>query len=293
MNTQVVLSINVFKSLPTLMKQIETIQQYVRCDHIILLNCNTYMYSILMNHPLPNVIINPEIIDKRRYDGSVTHGFVSNMEYALKTITFRYFIVLSSRTIFYKQLDLENLDRLQPKWANMEEREQSRIGPFPNMDWHWSTLKQTALARHYLERGYKLSGSAHEGLCLSANVVRNIIAFFTKNPSIRDNTFNYNFFLEEFALQTIAMNEVDSSLEYGFLDLGHGVTDEYDPSAENKYTHKIPFLTEVSMPRATPLRSRDRKQSDRPGSIEALRAGLRMPTRQRKQEGRQDRNGPV
>jgi len=233
------------------------------------------MYSIMTSNPIPNVVINPEIIEKRRYDGSVTRGFVSNMEYALKTFQFRYFIVLSARTIFYKQLDLKNLDRLQPKWANMEEREQTRVGPFPNMDWHWSTLKQTALAQHYLERGYKLSGSAHEGVCFSMNVVRNIVTFFIMNPSIRENTFNYNFFLEEFALQTIAMNEVDSSLEYGFLELGHGVTDDYDPQLENKYTRKIPFPKEISVPRVNPWHFLDRMRNGRPVSGAALRAGPR------------------
>ena len=244
MNTQVILSINVYKSLSTLMKQIQTIQQYVLCDHIILLNCNACMYYILKYITLPeNVVLNPEIIEKKRFDGSVTRGFVSNMEYALQKYQFRYFIVLSSRTIFYNQLDLENLDRLQPKWDNMEEREKICKGPFPSMSWHWPTLKQTALAKHYLERGFKLHKSAHEGLCFSYCVSQNILAFFNKHPNIRDNTFNYNFFLEEFALQTIASNEVGSNLEYGFLDLGHGVYDNYDPRAENKYTRKIPFLT--------------------------------------------------
>ena len=241
--TQVILSINVYKSLPTLLKQIETIQQYVPYDHIILLNCNACMYYILKYTTLPaNVIINPEIIEKKRFDGSVTRGIVSNMDYALKTLTFRYFIILSSRTIFYKQLDLENLDRLQPRWATMEERAKTCIGPFPSVGWHWPTLKQTALVRHYLKNRFKLYVSAHEGLCFSANVVQNIMAFFNKNPRIRDDILTYKYCVEEFALQTIAYNEVDSNLEYGFLDLGHGVTNAYDPLAENKYTRKIPFL---------------------------------------------------
>ena len=225
------------------MKQIQTIQQYVPCDHVILLNCNACMYYILTHISLPaNVVINPEIIEKKRYDGSVTRGFVSNMEYALKTFNFRFFIVLSARTIFYKQLDLENLNRLQPKWANMEEREHICVRTFTSNEWHWPTFKQTDVARHYLKRGYRLWISAHEGLCISVCVCRNIIAFFNKYPRIRDNLFHYKYCVEEFALQTIATNEVDPNLEYGFLDLGHGVSDNYDPHATNKYTRKIPFL---------------------------------------------------
>ena len=225
------------------MKQIQTIQQYVLCDHIILLNCNACMYYILKYTPLPaNVILNPEIIEKKRFDGSLTRGIASNMEYALKTFQFRYFIVLSSRTIFYKQLDLENLDRLQPKLANMEEREKVCRGPFYSNGWHWPAFKQSELAKHYLKNHFKLYVSAHEGLCISVCVCRNIIAFFNKYPRIRDNLFHYKYCVEEFALQTIATNEVDSNLEYGFLDLGHGVSDNYDPRADNKYTRKIPFL---------------------------------------------------
>jgi hypothetical protein len=68
------------------------------------------------------------------------------------------------------------------------------------------------------------------------------MAFFNKNPRIRDDIFNFKHCVEDFALQTIAMNEVDSNLEYGFLNLGHGVADDYDPLAANKYTRKIPFL---------------------------------------------------
>jgi len=225
------------------MKQIETIQQYVTCDHVILINCNACMYYILKYTSLPaNVILNPEIIEKKRNDGSVTQGIVSNMEYAMKHYNFRFFIVLSARTVFYKQLDLENLNRLQPKWANMEEREKACIGPFPARGWHWQTIKYTALAKHYRKSGYKLLGAPHEGICFSYGVIQNILAFFTTHPRIRDNTFTYKCVMEEFALQTIATNEVGSNLEYGYLDLGHGVTDNYDPHVEDKYTHNIPYL---------------------------------------------------
>jgi hypothetical protein len=117
-----------------------------------------------------------------------------------------------------------------------------RKGPFLSTKGDWPKLRETAIAKYYLARGYKLHKSAHEGMCFSANVVRNILAFFQKHPRIRDNTFNYKYFLEEFALQTIATNEVGPDLEYGFLKLGHGVSDNYDPHAANKYTRKIPFL---------------------------------------------------
>ena len=99
----IVISINVYKLVPFLLTQIENITCYVKTSHIIILNCNNYMFNELKKIKLPkNIFINPEIINKKRYHGSLTHGIISNMRFANKlcnfTIYFEYF------TIFYYYL---------------------------------------------------------------------------------------------------------------------------------------------------------------------------------------------
>ena len=51
----------------------------------------------------------------------------------------------------------------------------------------------------------------------------------------------FNHCVEEFALQTISFNEVDNNnLEYGFINIGHGVGENYE-YIDNKFTRKIPY----------------------------------------------------
>ncbi len=58
------------------------------------------------------IIINPEIINKRRFHGSITQGIFSNLEYIINNnINFDYFLVLSSRTILTSSLNFEKIKK--------------------------------------------------------------------------------------------------------------------------------------------------------------------------------------
>lgn len=243
-NTDIIISINVYKSILTLRKQLNSIQNFVLCNYIIILNCDDNMYNILKDlSEFKNLYINPEIINKERYDGSLTKGIVSNMLYATNNFDFKYFLILSGRTIFYKNLKLENLDILKKNLKNIDEINNLLIGNFNDIDWHWSSFKETELAKYYLNKGYKLYKSDHEGLCFGYIVINNILNFIKNNIDIMNNIYNYKHCVEEFALQTISYNEINNiNLEYGFIYIGNGIDEQCDMNAEHKYTCKILYL---------------------------------------------------
>ena len=210
----------------------QSIKDHVACSYAIFLSCNETVAKELHDKILPDtVFINPEIINKRRDHGSLVHGIVSNMQYAYSLFHFKYCIILSGRTIFYKTITIYDLDSLPRNCTNMKR-------PFPTRSWHWISFKRTLLAKYYRSQGYMLVGSEHEGLCFSYNVATNILNFLHLHPSIANDLFLFPKGVEEFSLQTIASIEADTSnLDRGFTLLGNGVG---ETRGEHKYTCKIP-----------------------------------------------------
>ena len=261
-----IISINVFKMPEFLDQQFANIQQYVHAAHAIILNCNDYMAKELKGRPLPaNVYINPEVINKLRGHGSLLRGIVSNMTFAKNLgLKYKYMIILSGRTIFYKPVTLENLDLIQPKAKSAEEFTTNAAGPFPNTDWHWPEFRNTLLAKYYLHNNRRLYGSEHEGLTLHYDVCNNILEFLSKHIEIRNESYTYNGAMEEFVLQTIASNTLDpQNLNYGFMTLGHGTAELCDTTAPNKYTRKILYPEELhretKQPTTVPLPQRSKQ----------------------------------
>jgi hypothetical protein len=189
-----------------------------------------------------NIILNPEILEKKRSHGSLTQGIISNMEYANTHFIFKHCIILSGRTVFYKDMSTNDLDKLIQVWNCIEERGRNIKQPFTDMSWHWPSFRKTLLAKQYLSQGYSLVGSEHEGITFTYNVVTNILRYLNNNKAIKDDLFSFNKCVEEFALQTIAMNEFDpENYENGFRLLGHGVTNDCDVTKRNKFTRKIDY----------------------------------------------------
>ena len=238
-----VISVNVYRSVKTLRLQLDTIKRYVLCDHVVLLNCDVaFMRELKDERFEANVIVNPTFIPKARYTGSLTRGIVCNMRYALSNLEFDFFLVLSGRTVFYRELRLEDLKARQPRWPNRAARTTALSGPPPNESWHWPSFKKTELAKHYTRQGRKLHTTMHEGVCFYRTVVRNIVRFLGTHLDIARDLFSFPNCVEEFALQTIATIEVDRSLYYGFIYIGNGCYNECDVSDRSKYTKKIDFL---------------------------------------------------
>jgi hypothetical protein len=219
-----VISINVHENPAFLNEQIKNIKNNINYKYIILLNCNKFMYD---NYRLPdNVIKNPEIIEKKRFHGSITKGICSNMIYALNNFQFKYFIILSSKNIFYKLL---NMKMIQNDFIKSPDTDTDK--------WFWPSLKNTLLAKYYINNNKNLYSSEHEGLTFDHKSCENIIYFLKNNSNIEDELFNYNNAVEEFSLQTICMNSNNNP----FILLGNGPGDFFINHNEmNKCLYKIP-----------------------------------------------------
>ena len=248
--TDIVISINIYRNPQFLNEQLKNISQYVKSTYAVILNCNDLMLAELMETRLaPNVFINPEPINKKRFHGSLTKGIVSNMQYALNNFTFRYFVVLSARTVFYRDLCTSNLDELNKYLPDgiskksdysLEQIKSDRVAKMDLVGWQWPSLKNSLLVKYYLNKGFKLHKGAHEGLCFSKDVVNNIIKFLTDNNKIKEELFILESVVEEFALQSIAMNEISEG-DYAYLYIGNGCYNAVNMELKDRYVKKIPF----------------------------------------------------
>ena len=221
LNVDLIISINLYKNKNVLINQLNTIKKHVLGSYYVILNCNDEMFNILKNESFENVYINPEIINKSRNHGSLTQGIVSNMNYAIDNFIFKYFVILSGRTIFYNDMTIKNLENCRNK-----------------INYNNATpVKNTKLFQYYKNLGKKLYFSPHEGLCFSFNVCINILNFLKSNVDIKMDLYNFHAPVEEYALQSISCNEIDNTnLESGFINIGNGITESY---SQFKYTRKI------------------------------------------------------
>jgi len=111
-NTDLVFSINVYENINFLIYQLENIKKYVKSNYIIILNANKIMYDEIKNNRyIKNnnsyIILYPDYLNKKRFHGSLTEGIYKNMKYAIDNYNYKYFIVLSSRNVFYTELNPE------------------------------------------------------------------------------------------------------------------------------------------------------------------------------------------
>ena len=236
----IVFSINVHEKYDFLLKQLNNIQKYVKCNYCIILNCNEYMYKLCSNNKLPkNVFVNNIILNKKRSHGSLTEGIFNNMIYALNNIHFEYFIVLSSRDVFYNDININIISQLAKNPIYLENNilrstEKHEINKWKD---HWPEIVKTKLSIYYLNNNKLLYMSPHEGLGFTYNSCETIVNFLKYNTEIKHDLFNYNDCVEEFGLQTIAVNEIDCN---GYFYIGNGVWELDDNHLDiNKYTRKI------------------------------------------------------
>lgn len=238
--TQINFSINVHEKMEFLIKQIKNINDFVSLDYIIILNANKLMYNKISNckfiNSQTNIILYPKYLDKRRWHGSLTEGIYNNMKYALNNYNFKYFIVLSSRNLFYNHLNnTEQIKALSLRpaaelgggmtfkggggWAGTYTQLLERYGEKPR--WHWLDYKdlkgrtrrrgflKTKLSEYVKENNLNFAISPHEGLTFNYNSCLKIIEFLDNNPDIKTNLFKFCNCVEEFALQTICVNSGD------------------------------------------------------------------------------------
>ena len=204
--TTIVFSINVHENLNFLIKQIEDIEANVLVDFIVILNANEYMYIEISNSEIlkakDNIILYSDFVNKIHNHGSLTKGIYLNMKYAIENYHFEYFIILSSRNLFYNKLHKDNYNNI-PKIC-----EGSYINQFNFNEWHWPIFLQTELSKFIIANKllFCKSYEYHEGLAFDFISAEKIIDFFEKNEDIKNNIFEFNWGVEEFALHTISLN---------------------------------------------------------------------------------------
>jgi hypothetical protein len=202
----IIFSINTHENLAFLRKQIEDIEANVSLDFVIIINANDLMYNEISNSDLlktkPNVVLYPEPINKIHNHGTLTKGIYLNMEYAVKNYEFEYFIVLSSRNLFYNKLHEGNYKEI-PRIC-----EGATYSSLNKNEWHWSIFLQAKLSQHIIENDWVFCRSYehHEGITFDYISSAKIVDFLNKNEDIKEDLFNFDWGIEEFALHTIALN---------------------------------------------------------------------------------------
>jgi hypothetical protein len=222
-----IVSINVHEKPKFLMQQIENISMHILCKFIIILNCNMYMNEALQAYPLPsNVVVNPEIINKSWGTGTIVQGIYSNLCYANANYTFDFFLILSSRNMFFRPFQIEDIFELQ-KTMDIN------LLRFPHW-YHWPKVRKSSLAKYYIQKGKTLYRTAHEGLIFPHTVCKTVEKFMIDHASIRNDTFIFPAVLEEFTLQNIAIHE---SATCPFVSIGRGATETLTapPTDDNKH----------------------------------------------------------
>jgi hypothetical protein len=225
MKSDVIISINVHEKPEYLIDQIQNINQFVLLKKKIILNCNHFMYDEMKDKKIDNVVVNPIFINKQKNHGSLTHGIISNMAYALDNYDFQYFLVMSSREFFYNVL--ENVKKIEKNSVDIKNNDYSVN------TWHWPIFKQSKLYQYLQTNNLYYSWSAHEGLCLSYKSCSYVIDFLNQHKDIMEDLFNFPCCVEEFAIQSICVNFSQ------FYYVGNGIEEKTLQKVDNfKLTHK-------------------------------------------------------
>lgn len=225
-----IVSINVHEKYDFLLKQIENIKTHIKDDFVIVLNCNQYMLGEAKKYGLPSyVYLNPNIIEKRRYHGSICKGIYSNMVWSLDNYDFTYFIILSSRTFFYRDITVADLNKF-PK-NEVQYMAKNTVG------WWWPRFRTTKLFKEFRMGGF--AKCAHEGLVFHSLACKDMVDYLTMHPKIRGDLFEHRSCVEEFALQTLSLKAGKMD---GFRYIGRGMiteTENKPPNDSDHFTYKI------------------------------------------------------
>jgi len=236
--TTIVFSINVHENLKFLQKQIEDIEANVLLDFIILINANEFMYHEIMNSGLlfakAHVVLYPEFINKIHNHGTLTKGIYLNMEYAVRNYQFEYFVVLSSRNLFYNTLREDNY-RAIPKICDGV-----TIDQLKKNEWHWSIFLQTKLSQYIIANNWRFCQSYmhHEGLMFDHASSTQIVDFLEKNEEIKEDIFQFNWGVEEFSLQSISIN-----LSGYYYNIGNWTNDDDFVNIHNLPSDRFVYKT--------------------------------------------------
>ena len=191
--------------------QLENIQEYLKFDHEIILNCNNKMYELLRNAEPENVILNPNIIEKRRFHGSLFQGIFENMKLAYHTSEFDYFLVLSARSFFFRKLDLNTIDTFYEDskctaayGCDFIPRTEKHKREWPAM--MWKPFSNSDFYSFLQKNKFKYQKGLHPGLLLTHENCELILSFFDQHKDLYESVINTQAPMEEIVIQSILLN---------------------------------------------------------------------------------------
>lgn len=245
----VVISINVHENLDFLFYQLENINKYVNLNYAVVFNCNKTIYELLKKNKkinnLDNIIINNIFLEKKRFHGSLTEGIYSNMLLSLNKFHFKYFLILSSRTIFYNKIDkkiLDNLPIMKCKQINEIKKKMDKCLKLDRMlineclDTRCPLCLKSELGNYLFKNNLSFTSSGHEGLIFNYEGIKNIIKFLNKNKRIKNDIFNFNDCMEELSLQSICCNLNCKSI---YIGNGTSTNKNINKLPKNKFVYKV------------------------------------------------------
>lgn len=208
--TTVDVAINVHESPEVIQRQWANVFQMMRgLSPRIVLSCNAAMSRELQTphwRPPPGLVwVNPEVIEKARYDGTLFQGVVSNLRFLLDSkrsrgSQARYFIILGSRSKMVRAVNEQSLlaalaDPVQafPAARNLEPVHIKRS---------WPCFNLTRLLR--TSPSVELWIGAHEGLVLERETVREMLRVLDSNPTFGTSVYGSPCPAEEWVPHTLA-----------------------------------------------------------------------------------------
>ena len=129
---------------------------------------------------------------------------------------------IDDRSIIYNTDENINLNDIQSKWR-------------------WGHFTETLLVKYYLEKKQNLYVSPHEGLVLTYAGCKKIVEFLENHPDIKDDLFQFNDCGEEFAFQTICMDNGEN-----FYYVGNGCCTNDPIGTNNPDLDIIKFMYKVN-----------------------------------------------
>ena len=214
----------------------------------VILNCNDKIFDRIQNEGLYDekvkIIVNPEVINKKRDHGSLTQGIFSNLKYIIENeIDFDYFIVFSSRNVFTNKINLDiiynHMITAKSKWDELsklnktffhnpnsneysicdgttepgyknynQRRRRSESAETPHPQWFFNTgrIKNRQWFKKFQNEFDFIIGGKHESLCFTYDVIKNMYRYIINNIDTMNEIYNTNAFVEEIIPQTLGYN---------------------------------------------------------------------------------------
>lgn len=235
-NIYLIISINIHENIKFLFFQLNNIKKYVKIKYIVILNSNEKMFNALKKYKIKlellNCIVNHQFLNKKKFHGSITEGIYSNILLALNKYKFKYFLILSSKDIFWNYLNNEFISNIKQNIIlNYCNYNVNKIIP-----WFKMIFLKTLFAKYIIQKKLKFFCCPHEGLMfdyISCTIIKN---FLQKYTITQKHLFNFNACIEEFALQTIVFN---NSKNIYYIGNGTQTFNKLQDFSSHKIIYKI------------------------------------------------------